>query len=97
VFTTPTGTPLEERRVVRIFKDAVSAAGLPQSIRLYDCRHTAASLLYAQGAPELQISATSDTLIPRLLDAPIHTCFQRCVARRPTALKAPSAKPCNQT
>lgn len=57
VFTTIYGTPLEERRVVKIFKEALAAAGLPQSIRLYDCRHTAASLLYAQGVPELQIAA----------------------------------------
>jgi integrase len=57
VFSTPLGTPLEERRVVRIFKEALAAASLPQSVRLYDCRHTAASLLYAQGVPELQISA----------------------------------------
>jgi integrase len=56
-FATPLGTPLEERRVVRIFKEAIAAASLPQSVRLYDCRHTAASLLYAQGVRELQISA----------------------------------------
>ena len=35
----------------------VGADKLPATIRLYDCRHTAASLLYAQGVPELQISA----------------------------------------
>ena len=40
-----------------IFKEALAAAGLPETIRLYDCRHTAASLLYAQGVPELQITA----------------------------------------
>jgi integrase len=57
VFTTVIGTPLEERRVVRIFKKALAAAGLSPSIRLNDCRHTAASLLYAQGVPELQINA----------------------------------------
>ncbi len=57
VFTTVYGTPLEERRVVKIFKEALAAAGLSRSVRLYDCRHTAASLLYAQGVPELQIAA----------------------------------------
>jgi integrase len=57
VFTTPIGTPLVERRVVKVFKEALAAAGLPETIRLYDCRHTAASLLYAQGVPELQIAA----------------------------------------
>jgi integrase len=43
--------------VVKIFKEALASAGLAQSIRLYDRRHTAASLLYAQGVPELQIAA----------------------------------------
>lgn len=57
VFTTIHGTPLDERRVVKIFKEALASGGLSQSIRLYDCRHTAASLLYAQGVPELQIAA----------------------------------------
>src|SRR5579859_1536840 len=57
VFTTAIGTPIEQRRVVRIFKEALTGVGLPLTIRLYDCRHTAASLLYAQGMPELQITA----------------------------------------
>lgn len=57
VFTTVVGTTLEERRIVTIFKDALTAAGPPRSIRLYDCRRTAASLLYAQGVPERQIAA----------------------------------------
>jgi integrase len=38
-------------------KEALGRAGLPTAVRLYDCRHTAASLLYAQGVPELQIAA----------------------------------------
>jgi integrase len=41
VFTTIYGTPLEERRAVKTFKQAPASAGLSQSIRLYDCRHTA--------------------------------------------------------
>ena len=53
----PISTPLEERRVVKAFKEALAAAGLWTTFRLYDRRHTAASLLYGQGVPELQISA----------------------------------------
>jgi site-specific recombinase XerD len=32
------------------FKPALRAAGLPEALRLYDLRHTGASLLIAQGA-----------------------------------------------
>jgi integrase len=56
VFPSLRGTPLEERRVVKEFKSALGRAGLPVSIRLYDLRHTAASLLYAQGVSPLHIA-----------------------------------------
>ena len=56
VFPSTRGTPLEERRVVKEFKTALERAGLPTTVRLYDLRHTAASLLYAQGVPLLQIA-----------------------------------------
>jgi integrase len=51
------GTPLEHRRIVSVFEEALEAAALPRTVRLYDCRHTAASLLYARGVPELKIAA----------------------------------------
>ena len=57
VFASAVGSPLEHRRVVNVFKEALVRAGLSTTVRLYDCRHTAASLLYAQGLPELQIAA----------------------------------------
>ena len=57
MFASSRGTPLEHRRIVKVFKWALLRAGLKTTIRLYDCRHTAASLLYAQGVPELQIAA----------------------------------------
>jgi integrase len=56
MFPSLRGTPLEERRVVKEFKTALALAELPPSIRLYDLRHTAASLLYAQGVTPLQIA-----------------------------------------
>ncbi|MBI3759664.1 MAG: site-specific integrase [Deltaproteobacteria bacterium] len=50
VFATPTGEPLNLRNVVnRHFKPILEAAKLPKSIRLYDLRHTCATLLLAQG------------------------------------------------
>jgi integrase len=50
VFTTPIGTPADPRNEYREFKKLLGKAGLP-SVRLHDLRHTAASLLIAQGVP----------------------------------------------
>ena len=49
VFTTTIGTPLEPRSAVIDFKRILEKAKLPQSIRFHDLRHSAASLLLAQG------------------------------------------------
>ena len=51
VFSSPEGAPLRNgnfRR--RIWHSAVEQAGLPQSLRIHDLRHTCASLLIAAGA-----------------------------------------------
>lgn len=48
VFTTTIGTPLDARNVVRHFHGLLETAGLPR-MRFHDLRHTAASLLLAQG------------------------------------------------
>jgi integrase len=48
VFTSTVGTPLEQRRLDRIFKDLCDQAGLRQ-IRFHDLRHSAASILIAEG------------------------------------------------
>jgi integrase len=50
VFTTPAGGPVDPRNDYRQFKKLLVRAGLP-SVRLHDLRHTAASLLLAQGVP----------------------------------------------
>ncbi len=39
------GIPLSHRNLVRSFKALLKCAGLPSSIRLYDLRHTCATLL----------------------------------------------------
>jgi integrase len=49
VFATTIGTPLEPRSAVTDFKRILEKAELPQSIRFHDLRHSAASLLLAQG------------------------------------------------
>ena len=45
VFPSGVGTPLSHRNVVRSFKALLRRAGLPASVRLYDLRHTCATLL----------------------------------------------------
>ncbi|MDQ3172516.1 MAG: tyrosine-type recombinase/integrase, partial [Acidobacteriota bacterium] len=50
VFATTIGTPLQPRNVPgRHFKPILVKAGLPVNVRLYDLRHTTASLLLAAG------------------------------------------------
>jgi integrase len=45
VFPSTVGTPLSHRNVVRSFKALLKRAGLPIETRLYDLRHTCATLL----------------------------------------------------
>jgi site-specific recombinase XerD len=45
VFPSSVGTPLSHRNVVRSFKAVLRRAGLSVVIRLYDLRHTCATLL----------------------------------------------------
>ena len=56
VFCTEAGTPLDESRVRKNFALALEAAGLP-NFRVYDLRHTFASLLLADGAPITYVAA----------------------------------------
>ncbi len=51
VFTAARGGPIRESKwVPGYFKPAVRTAGLPEALRWYDLRHTAASLLIREGA-----------------------------------------------
>ena len=79
VFTTRQGRPLAPRYVARSFKRILHAAGLPDT-RVYDLRHTCATLLLVQGVhPRVvmeilghsQISLTMNTyshVVPQLQD-----------------------------
>ncbi len=49
VFTNPQGGPLEPMTLHREYKQMLKAAGLPTDVRFHDLRHTAASLLLAEG------------------------------------------------
>jgi integrase len=57
VFTTPIGTALDARNVHREFKAVLKNAELP-SVRYHDLRHTAATLLLAQGVDPRTIMET---------------------------------------
>jgi integrase len=48
-FPSDCGTPLEPRNLSRHFKAMLSKAGLPETIRFHDLRHSCATLLIAQG------------------------------------------------
>jgi integrase len=48
-FTTPNGGPLEPITLHRAYKKLLAAADLPTTVRFHDLRHSAASLLLAQG------------------------------------------------
>jgi integrase len=57
VFTSPFGTPLDPSNVTREFQGLLTAAQLPV-VRFHDLRHTAATLLLAQGVDARTIMET---------------------------------------
>ena len=63
VFCTEAGTPLDESRVRKAFAKALEAAGVPPH-RVYDLRHTFASLLLARGVPLTYVSAQLGHALP---------------------------------
>jgi integrase len=91
VFATPTGEPLNLRNVVnRHFKPILEAAALPRSIRLYDLRHTCATLLLAQGEhPKIVSERLGHASITLTLDTYSHvlpTMQQQAAERLESAL-----------
>jgi integrase len=58
VFTSPIGTPLDPRNVTRVFHAMLSAAPNVPRVRFHDLRHTAATLLLAQGVDPRTIMET---------------------------------------
>jgi integrase len=57
VFTSPIGTPMEPRNMTREFHRMLTAADVPR-VRFHDLRHTAATLLLAQGVDPRTIMET---------------------------------------
>ena len=56
LFPNDDGHPMDESRVRKVYKQALRRARLPE-FRVYDLRHTYASLLLAAGAPITYVSA----------------------------------------
>jgi integrase len=59
VFHTSKGTPISPRNATRYFKEVLKRAGLPQTIRLHDLRHTAITWLLAKGVPPKDVQAVA--------------------------------------
>ena len=74
IFSTVDGTPLSERNViVRHFKPLLSAVGLPETLRLYDLRHTHATLLLIAGTnPKIVSERLGHSSITLTLDTYSH-------------------------
>jgi integrase len=71
-FTTRIGTPLEPRNVSRSFKALLKRADIPES-RFHDLRHTAASLLLAQGVhPRVVMEILGHSRISLTMDTYSH-------------------------
>lgn len=74
IFSTIDGTPLHERNVtVRHFKPLPKAAGLPKDLRLYDLRHTHATLLLIAGTyPKIVSERLGHSSVTLTLDTYSH-------------------------
>lgn len=55
VFCTSKGTPFGPRNVLRHFKTVLAKAGLPDTIRIHDLRHTFVSYQLAAGTPASEV------------------------------------------
>jgi integrase len=72
IFTTKIGTPIEPRNLYRDFRGILADAKLPM-IRFHDLRHSAASLLLAQGAhPRLVMELLGHSKISTTMDTYSH-------------------------
>jgi integrase len=67
VFCTERGTPIDPRNALRHFKSLLAKAGLPDSIRFHDLRHSCATLLLARGMNVKVISELLGHSNPTLL------------------------------
>jgi integrase len=84
VFTTTIGTPIHPRNLRKHLRDALDDAGLPR-VRLHDLRHTAGSLLAAQGVtPRVIMEILGHTQVSMTMNTYVHgnEAMQREAAER---------------
>jgi integrase len=103
VFPSEIGTPLEERNVLRRFQSICEANELPK-LRVYDLRHTHASLLIHEGVHPKKISerlgtprsssrwTRTDTSL-KAATATLQTRWKNCLLRKATANPVSRPKP----
>jgi integrase len=93
VFTTTIGTPIHPRNLRKHLRGALEHAGLPQ-IRFHDLRHTAGSLLAAQGiTPRVIMEILGHTQVSMTMNTYVHgnEAMQREAAARIGAVLRPGA------
>ncbi|MGI8912454.1 MAG: site-specific integrase [Chloroflexota bacterium] len=74
VFCSHTGTPLQQRNVVRSFKRLLLHAGMSKTIRLYDLRHAHATALLAAGVhPKVASERLGHASVSLTLDTYTHS------------------------
>lgn len=85
IFGTPRGAPLNARNLVRHFKSALKAAGLPSSIRFHDLRHAHTTMLLLLGVdPKTVQERLGHSQISMTMDIYAHvtTKMQEAAARK---------------
>lgn len=94
IFTTPAGRPIHSDKLAQRFKAILRQAGLP-NLRLYDARHTAATLALAAGVPPKVLSEQmGHTSAAFTLDTYAHVMphMQAAAATRVEALLFPQSR-----
>ena len=77
VFSSHTGTAMEPRNLVRHFKEVLKLAGLPETMRFHDLRHSCATLLIAQGVnPRVVMEVLGHTKISTTMEIYAHVTLE---------------------
>lgn len=88
VFATPEGKPIDPRRDWQMWKDLLERAGV-ETKRLHDARHTAATLLLAQGVPTrvvMEILGHSQISVTSKYQHPVEDMQREAMRRQGAAL-----------
>lgn len=73
VFATSTGKPFMQRNIIRYFKEIIKESNLPKTLRLYDLRHTCATLLlFANENPKVVAERLGHASVTLTLDTYSH-------------------------